>query len=349
MAAKVAPEQQVMTNESDLKPQPSIPGNGCCCACCGKAPGPVDWNKITADGGKFIQVADGRIVEYFVYGSEAPDARVLLEVNGSMGTGRMFSQFSGITEKLKEHNIKGIAITVPGFAYSTLQLKRKICNWPKDDVEPVLAAEGVTGNFMVEGVSFGTAHAMAVAHYFGERVTAMHVIVPYLPIPIRKEMNWAEYMGDDGLKCGEEYASKCSSCCLFCLCSTLRWCVTNNPSSTEDKDTKELDKAIPGSFKITTLDVVRSGAHSVHGWLYNAFVPMVSGDWGFDPREIKTSKVIVSYAEGDKQCDPEHGKFLADYFGKKASAIKVNVSSGSHSSHGIAQVRGEFITQIASI
>jgi hypothetical protein len=70
----------------DLKPQPKMPSNYCCLGCCGKASGPVDVNKIVADGGKFLQTSDGRIVEYFVYGAEAAE-RTLVQINGSMGTG----------------------------------------------------------------------------------------------------------------------------------------------------------------------------------------------------------------------------------------------------------------------
>ena len=83
--ASVSPDGQVM--QRDLKPQPRNRDNGCPCLCFGKAPGAIKVKRITRDGGKFIQKDDGRIVEYFVYGSEDPDASVMLQINGSMGTG----------------------------------------------------------------------------------------------------------------------------------------------------------------------------------------------------------------------------------------------------------------------
>ena len=82
--SKIVPANEAMVR--DLKPQPKMPSNYCCLGCCGKASGPVDVNKIVADGGKFLQTSDGRIVEYFVYGAEAAE-RTLVQINGSMGTG----------------------------------------------------------------------------------------------------------------------------------------------------------------------------------------------------------------------------------------------------------------------
>merc|ERR1719240_2520242 len=118
-----------------------------------------------------------------------------------MGTGAMFNNFPGLVEEMKKQNIKGISITIPGHAYSSTQPVRKIGDWPKHDVAPVLMAEGVTGEFMVQGASFGAAHAMAVAHYFGPAisgvnigVSVLHGIVPYIPIPLREELGFAKYL-----------------------------------------------------------------------------------------------------------------------------------------------------------
>lgn len=38
----------------------------------------MKFKMVLADGGKIVQAADGRIIEYFVYGSDAKDARVML-------------------------------------------------------------------------------------------------------------------------------------------------------------------------------------------------------------------------------------------------------------------------------
>lgn len=352
---KVVPEQHVMGDGSnrELRPQPAVPGNGCCCVCCGKHPGPVEPKKIVDDGGRFVQAADGRVIEYFVYGSENKDARILLQINGSMGTGWLFAHAEGIVAKLKEHNIKAISITVPGHAYSTVQPTRKIGDWPRDDVRPVFQAEGIDGEFMVEGVSFGASHALAVAHHFEGRVSALHVAHPYIPIPLREELGFEKYMEDDKLKCDPEYAQACKSCCLFSCCSCLHYVSVRCPGCLADDQTKKVDAEVPGASKLSMLDVARSGTFCVHGWLYNGFVPTISDNWGFDLREITTAKVMVSYAEDDPQCDPKHGEFLAKHFQAFALKFKVNVSPKEakmgHNGHSVKLVSGAFVTMLAEL
>lgn len=81
-AYKVHPVPETM--EREVRPQPKVPDNGCCLHCCGKNAGSIDVKQIIADGGKFIQNSDGRIVEYFVYGATDAglDAPVFLAING---------------------------------------------------------------------------------------------------------------------------------------------------------------------------------------------------------------------------------------------------------------------------
>ena len=53
------------------RPQPKAPDNGCCLLCCGKAPGATRVGAITADGGRWLQHADGWLAEYFLHGSDS--------------------------------------------------------------------------------------------------------------------------------------------------------------------------------------------------------------------------------------------------------------------------------------
>jgi hypothetical protein len=156
MATKVAPSPEGMVR--DLKPQPRTQDNGCCLKCCGKAAGPVDVKKILADGGKFVQTTDGRIVEYFLYGHEGPaDVPVFLAINGTAGTGWLMANLPMVDAALKERGIRGLAITLPGYGYTSLfpATGYGLGKWPGMDVEPVLAAEGLSGPLMVEGTSYG--------------------------------------------------------------------------------------------------------------------------------------------------------------------------------------------------
>ena len=342
-----------MARSEDLAPQPKLPGNGCCCKCCGAAPGDIDVKKIVKDGGKFVQLKDGRIVEYFVYGSDDPNAKVLLEVNGSGGTGWMFTALPGITNALKELNVRGIAISVPGHGYSSPQINRHIGNWPRDDVDPVLQAEGVTGTFWVEGTSYGSSHAMAVAHHFGERVEKLYLHVPYLPVEIRKEKGWKLYGEDDALKCQPEWVTSICSCRLFCCINFFCCCQKNCPGMFYDENEKKVTQGLkelglPDQYPVVARDVQRSAVTGPYGTIHNSLLPTTGMNWGFDPRDIKTKKIIISYGEDDKQSPGEHGKFLADYFTEKEDVVcKVNVGKGmGHSNHVVKMFSGQFVKEI---
>ncbi|CAK8988498.1 unnamed protein product [Durusdinium trenchii] len=218
--AQVAPEQAVMT-VTVLKPQPKIPGNRCCCMCCGGAPPDIDVSKIFAAGGKYAQAEDGRIIEYYTYGSEDREAQILLQINGSCGSGRLFKEMTGIVNTFQELKIRGISISLPGHGFSSNHPSRRIGDWPRQDVRPVFEKENITGQFMVAGMSFGSSHAMAVMHEFPERVTHAHLLVPYLPVEVRRQEGWKLYGQDDALRCEYQWASGCwpRTCCLYCCCS----------------------------------------------------------------------------------------------------------------------------------
>eukprot|EP00435_Cladocopium_sp_Y103_P068261 s691_g31.t1 len=215
----VAPEQEAMAAVG-LKAQPKVPGNGCC-MCCGGAPPDIDVGKITALGGKYAQADDGRIIEYYTYGSEDSDAQTLLQINGSCGSARLFSQMTGMVKVMKDLKIRGISISLPGHGFSSNHPSRQIGNWPREDVRPVFEKEQIHSTFMVEGMSFGSSHAMAVMHEFPDRVTRAHLLVPYLPVEIRRQEGWKLYGQDDSFRCQYPWVSSCwpRACCLFCCCS----------------------------------------------------------------------------------------------------------------------------------
>ena len=49
-----------------------------------------------------LQADDGRIIEYYTYGSEEPDAQILLQVNGSCGSARLFGQMTGMVTAMQD-------------------------------------------------------------------------------------------------------------------------------------------------------------------------------------------------------------------------------------------------------
>eukprot|EP00946_MAST-07B_sp_MAST-7B-sp1_P000196 g196.t1 len=350
-SATVAPDVNAMTRgeQPDLRAQPALPGNGCCCNCCGAAPGKVDPSRIVRDGGKWLQLEDGRIVEYFVYGSDKPDARILVQVNGSMGTGWVFSHIAPVQNKLVELNVKGISVSVPGFGYSSPNVGRRMGAWASTDLEPVLEAEGVSGEFMIEGSSYGTSHVMGALHYFKDRITAGHLHVPYLPLEMRREKGWKLYGEDDGMKCSVAWTKSCRSGYAFCCCSCMVCCTNNCPGCFDDADTKKAEQILPGYTKILHRDLQRSAYFGAYGWIHNAIVPTTGENWGFDPRDIRTKKIIVSWAKKDVNAPAEHGKFLASHFdGLPDVEVIVNVGEEGHSSFTKEMLTGKFVEQLCT-
>lgn len=348
MATQVAPEQEAMAG---LKAQPKVPGNGCC-MCCGGAPPDIDVRKITALGGKYAQADDGRIIEYYTYGSEDSDAQTLLQINGSCGSARLFSRMTGMVKVMKDLKIRGISISLPGHGFSSNHPSRQIGNWPREDVRPVFEKEQIHSTFMVEGMSFGSSHAMAVMHEFPDRVTRAHLLVPYLPVELRRQEGWKLYGQDDSFRCQYPWVSSCwpRACCLFCCCSMcFDFCGAANMAVS---DVKKHDKDV--GYTLSTIqaeDIRHAHAASIHGFIYNALVPMTSMNWGFSPKDTDVSKmrVLVSYGQEDKQSPPEHGKFLGEMYMQKAAKCVVNISNGGHGAHHIPFGRGELLRLMLSV
>lgn len=136
--------------------------------------------------GKYITTEDGRIVEYFVYGSNNVDAKVCVLLHGSGSTGKFFNQYICQEQALIELNVRAISPSYPGHGGSDVDMFRRITDWPMTDLEPILRKEEVD-KFYVVGASYGTAHGMAVASSFPQRVLGLGLIAPYLPEAICRE------------------------------------------------------------------------------------------------------------------------------------------------------------------
>jgi pimeloyl-ACP methyl ester carboxylesterase len=321
------------------------PGCGCCIAGFGKFPKPIDTLRIEKDGGKFVRLTDGRIIEYFVYGSTKPDAKTLVQFTGTAGTARFFCSSVKYTTKLKELNIRGIGITVPGHGYSSTKVGRLIYDI-NEDIKPIFEAENVD-TFIVEGTSYGSSHALALAHYFGKagKVEAMHLHVPY----VSKAVAVAEGLSNDGtsstLQVSTANLQTCSSCHYFCCASCafkcMNWCL----SSTYD------DPDLPESGALQAEDLKRCAAHSSYGIIMNAASDHAAEGWGFDPREVKewvsgANKVLVSYAKDDNDAPPEHGEFLGRYFEATVNAEDIG---RKHDTYMARFLKGELLEQLVGL
>ena len=132
-----------------------------------------------------MRAADGRIVECSVTGSTCADARTVVAGYVAVAEGP-----ASWTEAYRSLNVRMINVSLPGLGISSLHPGRRVADWPRTDLDPILEPEGVR-DFDVYGVSYGTTHAMAVAQHHGaHRVRTMGLRVPYFGLPLSGELGY---------------------------------------------------------------------------------------------------------------------------------------------------------------
>lgn len=190
----------------------------------------------------------------------------------------------------------------------------------------ILDAEGV-GKFMVEGASFGTAHAMAIAWHFGpDRCVAMGLNVPYLSDAICKEFNLESRA--DALP--KPDARTWYQAWNFFVTDLMFEAPLLSPPArfmVHFPEGKKVMQVKPWAIEAIGEDqkerLVTRGSQG-QGWEMFSFD--VTALWGFNPREIQTRNVAVWYAGDDSQTPPSHGEWLADHFTSKPG-VKTSIRS----------------------
>ena len=270
--------------------------------------------------GRHVRTADGRIVEYLVYGSDRPDARVIVQIHGAGTTaGWQCRMNASLCEAL---NLKGIAPSMPGYGYSDMCVGRRIADFPRD-VDAILEAEGV-GEFMVEGISLGTAHAMAVAWHFGpDRCVALGLNVPYLSEQICKEFDFRH----DADKLPKADARVWHQAWNFLAADLMYRAPLISPPARHLGGIgggRKVQAERPWVFDSMGEDQGRLVARGTQGQGFDQFSYEMNALWGFDPRDIETRNVAVWYATDDTQCPPSHGEWLARLF-ESRERVKTSV------------------------
>jgi pimeloyl-ACP methyl ester carboxylesterase len=269
------------------------------------------WNRgdlplVKEEGAKYVTAADGRTVEYFVWGSEKTDAKITVVLHGSCATGKYCNQYLYPPKVLEEMNVKAISPSYPGHGGSDTHPFRRIADWPTTDLEPILRQEGVA-KFLVQGTSYGTAHAMATAVCFPKRCVAMGLNVPYLPETICREF---EYHTDADMVLTEAQMQKpwiilpiLSLLSIFQgIVGKTAWIVPEG---------RKAKAANPELFQALEADVQRSFLRGVWGQSFEMLNSATNQHWQ-DPRTIETSCLAVWYAEDDSAVPPAHGEWLVN-------------------------------------
>lgn len=387
---QVAPVQYTMqVCPAQLISQPKIPGNGCCCVCCGASPPDIKVESIKERGnanGKWIQKSDGRIIEYFVYGSEEPNAKILLQIGGDMSSAKMFSELPSIVKTLKDKNVKAISVNIPGFGFTSGDPLRRMGDWAKSDVDPVLKAESIPDDvpLMIEGTSFGALHCYSLMHYYQDRVTAAHFQVPTIARDVAKELKVATKL--QGCNCTGKYSTTCflrpgnwCSPLLHCCCTCLLPQAANGMK--ELKGLPNYD-SIKAEWGFETWEIVRDHsvkhcfANGVRGQIYNVYLAQMYEKWGFHPFDdiklanVQRMKIMVSYGEKDPTSPESHGEYMATYYSAKCNKggkifknvepsevvgndeggkCLVNYGPGGHEAHFIAFFKGDLLRKFLEL
>ena len=205
---------------------------------------------------------------------------------------------------------------------------RQIGNWPREDLEPILAKEKV-GQFVVHAHSFGTAHALACGVYFGpERCVGVGVNGPFLDIPLCDEIAAAtkkKFRCDARNVPKTAYLESCRGAwCLAALCWAFGWVKNQECTMASLPDMKLAVKRRKRGEKggeVFTLYMEgnkTAARRGVIGQVYDDANYEVAGVWGFDPRALRCRALSIWYAEDDAQSPPEHGAWLAREFEQRA-------------------------------
>lgn len=272
-------------------------------------------NKITSDGGKYVTLKDGRILEYFTFGETSKEYKhLMIEFNGfGCSAYSLTRYFNTLYQSL---GIKTIAITIPGFGYSTEQKNRKLNQWHLD-VEEVLRKENIDGKFWVKGSSFGTVHAIEVAAAFGEEriegVILSGSVIPY---------SEACTLTPDKFRPVPKFMTSGMIGKIFWFLMSKIAPLTTHKNPNFGK----LFKKFPHYQEIMNNDLKRGNNH--FGWLYN--MDLISKPWEFNFSSLANSKIKswIIFDKEDKLAPYEHSLWLAD----KISGDLIEIHGYGHGS-----------------
>ena len=276
----------------------------------------IDEVSLKRDGGQIVEDVKGRSIEYFLYGSQDPNAPVVINMHGSSLDGTFEK---AVNQKSCEAlGVRGISISLPGVGNTDMKIGRKVVDWPREDLQAVLDVEKV-GSFMITGHSQGNPHAMAAAHHFGDRVLGLGLNAPLLPNDVTQELGLKGALANQSLKTTEELDKIQNAYWFFGLYLFVDLFAPTAPTQVMIKMGPEVgkDTALVEMMRHTfARSMVRGSAGNT--WESSLDVAYL---WGFDPREIKTKNIVVWHAADDTACPPEIGVWLADYFTKKGALV----------------------------
>ncbi len=283
-----------------------------------KHQGQSDINQVSIikDNAQIVTDKNGRKIEYFLYGSTDKNAPVVINMHGS-GLDGTFEK--AVNQKAcEELGVRGIAISLPGVGNTDIKIGRKVIEWATEDLQAVLEAEDV-GDFMITGHSQGNPHALAAALYYGDRVTGLGLNAPLLPNDVTEDIGINGALAYESLKTTEELDKLWNAYWFFGLYLYVDLFAPYAPTQTlvSMGENVEKDTDLVEMMRYTfNRSMIRGSA----GNTWESALD-VAYQWGFDPRDIKTTNICVWHASDDTACPPEIGAWLAKYYKEKGANV----------------------------
>jgi len=305
---------------------------------------PFDAKACEKAGCRHVASRDGtRVVAYYVFGSDRPDAKVVVFCHGMGDEGSFFPGLllnNNTNNKIfEQRNIKAIAPALPGHGFSDTQKGRTIGNWPRDDLEPILKRELqhlTNKKFIVQGISFGSAHALACGAYFEkDRCVGIGVIAPFLSTELCTEFGLDD---DEKNKKPQipsiDFYDKIQNAWIFVMYAMChnKYVLGNVAKMTEDGK-KAMVHCPEVMDHLSEISLRKSSIRGTVGIVLDEFTDMARKPWGFTLEDIKTKHVAVWYSPDDTVLSPMEGQCLAEYFDNKkemTTDIRKNGGAGHY-------------------
>lgn len=274
-----------------------------------KGQNPIDEALLKKQNEKIALTKDGRRIAYCVYGKDEQGVPVVVNMHGS----QLENGFERIThhKNCEGLQVKGIGISLPGYGFTDQKPGRRPVDWPVEDLQAVLEAENVD-QFYITGHSQGTVHAMAAAYRFPERCLGFGLNAPLLPKSLVTELNLDNTIGT-GQTASTKQLQKNSFGWYFAAFNIVFSILPPSVASSFIKKgfpKVKADQELMDRFNNSMKRAIERGAV---GTIWET-AQDVCFDFGFDPRDIKNTNVVVWHADDDSAIPASQGKYLAELY-----------------------------------
>ena len=261
---------------------------------------------------------DGRKLDVMLGGNPTSDVALVCH----HGTPSDASLWRGWNQDAVENDLRLVAISRPGYAFSDRKAQRTVA-CVAEDVEDVLDSLGIS-NFFTIGWSGGGPHALACASLLQSRCLGASILAGVAPHG-EPDLDATSEMGPENIEhkrvtlLGEEALRKWADV------NTTSWF-----SIADEKLAETLGGLVPeididylnnhGQATIWASSIRRCLQNGIDGYIDDSLV--YCKDWGFNPRDIELP-VTIWQGDLDLMVPFEHGQWLIKHIPNAISQLKI--------------------------